>query len=136
MSFGIRHTFRTQHISRKIARNRQQDNKQEETFTDIGNVLNNDNVFESNQNFVNNVLNKSQNRVQISSSSSSSSSNSSSSSSSSSSFSSSSSSSSLYENDTSNINRTSKSKNSNLVSARLNLLKNHNKGVTKSEDHF
>lgn len=121
MSFGIRHTFRTQHISRKIARTNQQDNKEEDTLTNITDVVsdNNENVFESNQNFVSNVLNRSiQKSISISSSSSSNDS--------------------LNEvpsRSSESTVRTSK-KNSNLVSARLNLLKNHNKGVTKSEDHF
>jgi len=131
MSFGIRHTFRTQHISRKIARTNQQDSKDEDSvtnLTDIGdNSDNSDNIFESNQNFVSNVLNRggvqkpiSSRSVSISSSSSLSSSSSSSSS----------------DSDVSTATKPKGSKNSNLVSARLNLLKTHNKGVTKSEDHL
>lgn len=108
MSFGIRQTFRTQSISRKVARTNTTERQDSvESKTDKSDT---DNIFESNQNFfVNNVVNQS-NR------------------------------SNLYDlttiesrNDTNDRNT---KKTSSLLGARLNLLKNHNKGVTKSEDHF
>jgi len=130
MSFGIRHTFRTQHISRKVARNNQQNiNADEENSSKLSKIeennsnISNTNVFDGNQNyFVNNVLNRSQTKVQnpllVSVSSN-------------------------YKNDQNDQkdnllenSKNLKSKNSNLVSARLNLFKNHNRGVTKTEDHF
>jgi hypothetical protein len=130
MSFGIRHTFRTQHISRKVARNNQQNrNTDEENSSKLSKIeennsnISNTNVFDGNQNyFVNNVLNRSQTKVQnpllVSVSSN-------------------------YKNDQKDQkdnllenSKNLKSKNSNLVSARLNLFKNHNRGVTKTEDHF
>lgn len=119
MSFGIRQTFRTQHISRKIARTNKQENDED---VDVTNTIlnfvkekNENNVFDKNQNFVNNVLKRSQPQTPVLTSISSV----------------------LSVNDLVNSSvKNSNNKNSNLVSARLNLLKNHNRGVTRSEDHF
>jgi hypothetical protein len=111
MSFGIRQTFRTQSISRKVARTNSTEKDSVELKTEKSN--NTDNIFESNQNFfVNNVVNRT-NLYNLSD---------------------------LNKNTTTSesINDTNRNvkKTSSRLGARLNLLKNHNKGVTKSEDHF
>lgn len=122
-NFGIRQTFRTQPISRKVGRSKLQDNKDIEEKTEIVNETTN--IFESQNNvFSNRAVNRSSVQKPLltpigNASASSSDSNKSSNSS----------------NDelitlSDNINKRK------LVSARIKLMKNHNRGVTRSEDYL
>lgn len=130
-TFGIRQTFRTQPISRKIARTDvtpKNDDSQNQTPQTLQTPIDsNENLFDSNQNhFVNRVLNRSSSSVQqpallpINQSSLSSLSSSSSSSS-----------------DTFSLTQSEKEMhNAKMVSSRISLLKSHNRAVTRSEDHM
>ena len=133
-TFGIRQTFRTQPISRKIARTdmaKKEDSKPNQDSSSTQSQSNpNENLFETNQNyFVNRVLNRS-------------------------SSSSSSSSSSVQKpllTPINQVNQTPLSQsnkstqptqaekeviNSKMVSSRISLMKSHNRAVTRSEDHM
>lgn len=126
-TFGIRQTFRTQPISRKIART-DMSKKEESQLTQDSSYNQpqsnpNENLFETNQNyFVNRVLNRS-----------------------------SSSSSSVQKPLLTPINQVNQTEpvqssqptqsekevlNAKMVSSRLSLMKSHNRAVTRSEDHM
>jgi len=124
-TFGIRQTFRTQSISRKVARSSPQQNKDEDKDSQKQNNEVEDNIFESQSSFFSNRLNQKglvqqPNLTPIGSVSSSSSSSSSLSSSSSSS-----------KTDTPTVRDNDK-----MISARIKLMKNHIRAVTRSEDHM
>lgn len=125
-TFGIRQTFRTQSISRKIARSdvtQRNDDSQTSQTSQTSQLDSNENLFDSNQNhFVNRVLNRSSSSVQqpallpinqLSSSSSSSSKE--------------------------PVVLTQSEReiyNAKMISSRISLLKSHNRAVTRSEDHM
>lgn len=121
-TFGIRQTFRTQSISRKIARSTDVSQKNDNSQNQTSQLDSNENLFDSNQNhFVNRVLNRSSSSVQkpsllpINKSSSSSSSSS----------------------DSILLTQSERERyNAKMVSSRISLLKSYNKAVTRSEDHM
>ncbi len=123
-NFGIRQSFYTQPISRKMAKNSSSNASNASNVTVVP-ENNDENIFENGNNyFINNVLNRSDsNSVRISSSSSSSSSS--------------------VSNNNSSLTSLSPNDESNgsgirqkMVSARLNTMLNYKRAVTKSADHF
>lgn len=122
-NFGIRQTFRTQSISRKMARNKS--NRLNENETNVQELDNKEeNLFENGNNFfVNNVLNRQSTNLgssvrisQVSQVSQKSQSQSQSSS--------------------SQSNHKNPARREKMISARINTMKNYSKAVTKSADHM
>lgn len=117
-TFGIRQTFRTQSISRKVARSSPPQDKNEDKDSQKQNNKVEENIFESQSSFFSNRLNQKglvqQPRLTPVSS-----------------VSSSSSSSSSSKTDTPTVRDNDK-----MISARIKLMKNHIRAVTRSEDHM